>query len=127
MATDDTFFGIYNRKGELEAVESTALAAFATACNLSPGKDGKAPNAPIGRTVEPVTIIRGDLGTAFAHMLVLVTDASVNQHFIAYSQALAAATVINDKGVETVIATNRLLEATGKLRAALALKDAVTL
>jgi hypothetical protein len=124
---DDTFFGVFNRKGELEAVESTKSAATASACNLSPGKDGKAPSTPIGRTVEPVTVIRGDLGAAIAHIMALASDAAVGRHLAKYQQALKDATTTNDKGQAVVVANNALFEAKERLRTAAALKDALTL
>lgn len=40
LKTDDTFFGVYNRHGELEAVESSMGLAVLAAAALSPGRDG---------------------------------------------------------------------------------------
>lgn len=126
MATDDTFFGIYNRKGELEAVESTALAAFATACNLSPGKDGKAPNTPIGRTVEPVTIVRGDFGEAVALLLAAASDKAVAAALVEYEKQVKNCTVYAEGKPPVVVGNNAYFAAKAKLFAALSIYEGVT-
>jgi len=59
---DPTFYGVYSPKGELEAVESTELMAAFSAAQLSADK-----NKP-NRTIERVTVIRGDLDTFLASL-----------------------------------------------------------
>ena len=125
MAIDDTFFGVFNRKGELECVESGYDAAYDAARNLSPGSGGKPPLAPVGRTIEPVTVIRGDLGSAIGHILDVAADAVVARLHAEYNKAVKQATSIDDKGKEVVVANNALFEAKERLRTAINLKMAV--
>lgn len=50
---NDTFFGVYNRSGELEAVEGTLGLALAAAAELSPGS---ASNRRVTRIVRQVLV-----------------------------------------------------------------------
>lgn len=122
---DDTFFGVFNRKGELEAVESTEGAAFASACNLSPGSGGKPPAAPVNRTVEPVIVVRGDLGAFIVTMLTAAADVNVARLSGEYNKALKQATSVDDKGHEVVISNNTLHEAKERLRTVVELRAAI--
>lgn len=118
---DATFFGVFAPNGELDAVEGTELMASYSASALSPNK-----NRP-NRVVEPVTVIRGDLGAAMVVMLALVTKAQAEGRLNAYETALRAATTIDKNGNPIVVANNALLDAKEKLRTALSLHEAVAL
>lgn len=122
---DDSFFGVFNKRGELECVESTENAATTSACNLSPHTNGKPPSAPLGRTVEPVTIIRGDLGAFMVHMLNMAADANVSRLHAAYEKARRQATTYDDKGHEVLVANGSYFEAKERLRTALQLRQAL--
>jgi CBS-domain-containing membrane protein len=54
MAIYDGFFGVFNKRGELEAIESTQDAADISALNLSPKSDGR---PQLNRTVRPVLVL----------------------------------------------------------------------
>lgn len=126
MELDDTFFGVFNRKGELECVESGFDAAFNAARNLSPGSGGKPPLAPVGRTVEPVTVIRGDLGAFIHNMLELAASKQIIVLHEAYQKALKQATTVDDKtGNPVVVANSGLQEAKERLRTAINLQTAI--
>lgn len=127
MALDSTFFGIFTTKGELEAVESTLDAATVTACNLSPGKGGKAPLAPIGRTVEPVTIVRGDIGEALALLLAAASDKVVAGALAEYETQVKKCTVYADGKPPVVIGNNAYFAAKAKLFAALSVYEGIVL
>lgn len=55
------FVGVFGPSGELEAVEESPSQAEFVALNLSPVIDGR---KNLNRTIQPITIIRGDLETA---------------------------------------------------------------
>ena len=80
----DTFYGVFNPKGELEAVEGTPAMADFTAVNLSPDK--KNPN----RTVEPVTVIRGDPAKAISDTFVEAAHTAHRRRMQQYETARQA-------------------------------------
>lgn len=123
---DASFFGVYNKHGELEAVESTEGAAFTSACNLSPGSGGKPPPAPVNRTVEPVIVVRGDLGTFMVSMLTAAADVNIARLTGEYNKALKQCTTHDDKtGKPVVVSNNALHEAKERLRTAVELRAAI--
>jgi len=117
---DATFYGVYAPNGELDAVEGTELMAAHSASALSPNK--KQPN----RVVEPVTVIRGDLGAAIVAVMAIVTKGKVADHLKVFEAALLAATTIDKNGNPVVVANNAFLDAKERLKTAIAVHNAVS-
>lgn len=127
MHIDDSFYGIFNRKGELEAVESTEIAAYITACNLSPYTGGKPPSIPVGKVVEPITVIRGDVAEAIANLIEIAASSNIVKLYEEYKKLLKRCTHTDEKsGKPVVIPTNDLLTAKERLRTAVEFQRSVT-
>lgn len=119
------FFGVFAPNGELEAVESTEDAANNSALMLSPFTNGKPPQVA-NRKVEPVTIIRGDVADYIETLLLKCSSSVAVNAYNAYQKQIALCTGYHPTtGKPILIPTPDYFAAKEKLRAVLAIRDAI--